>query len=126
MKKQKPTPFSLAPADAPAILAALPLVSAFSAETELQQQINNALSLAVVQKLVGGQSVSFSAQECRIIYAAVSAAKLYLSGWLRDSDLALDLSVDEVAELRKHLFTYNRLEPPLRSLVESLKGDPHR
>ena len=115
MKKRKPQTYSLTPTDAAAVLAALPFISAFEADSEHQQKINDALAISVYQKITQGKNVSFTPQEFRIISCAVSAAKLYLSGQLRDSDLSFDLTSEEVSELRKHFFTYNRLEPILHA-----------
>lgn len=115
MKKHKPKSYSLTSSDAAAILAALPLVSAFAAKTDAQQDINDAIAASVFQKLTAGQAVSFSPNEYRIIYAAVSAAKFYLAGQLRDSDFACELTAEEIVELRRYFFTYNKLYPILHN-----------
>lgn len=50
MKKRRP--IRLTPADAEAVLAALPLVVEFEADTARQQTINESIAFSVSQKLV--------------------------------------------------------------------------
>lgn len=94
---------SLSAEDVSAITAALPLVLQFSADTEEQDMLNEMAVESAWNKLVN-RDEHFSMNEMRVIYIAVGLAKEHLSG-----HLPLDLAPDEVAELRRHFFTYNRL-----------------
>lgn len=108
MKKPNETYVHITPADLSAISAALPLVLAYQAETPTQQSINVALASSVSEKISSG-NLSFSPEEQRIITFAVYSAQQYLAGHL--PGVFPDLTADEVSDLRRNLFAYNRLVP---------------
>ena len=72
MKKRRP--IRLTPADAEAVLAALPLVVEFEADTARQQTINESIAFSVSQKLVRSD-FRFTLDEQRVIAAAVFAVQ---------------------------------------------------
>lgn len=104
MKKE----YALTFEDVSALGPALSLIPYFPAESEAQTELNNSLALSVLNKLKRLRT-DFSPNEYRIIYASVSLAKGYLSGHIH-----LEVDSELRAELSKHFFTYNRLEPLLR------------
>lgn len=101
-----PHNIKLGPSDMPAILAALPLAFEFEAFTDQQQAINTAVAASVAQKISLG-NYAFTPDEHRIIGSSVYMARQYLSGHM--TDVFPDLDSEDVAELRKYFFDYNRL-----------------
>ena len=65
MKKRRP--IRLTPADAEAVLAALPLVVEFEADTARQQTINESIAFSVSQKLVRSDFRFHLQPSCRIL-----------------------------------------------------------
>lgn len=106
MKKPKETYVHITPTDLSAISAALPLVLAYQAETPAQQSTNVALAASVSEKISSG-NLLFSPEEQRIITFAVYSAQQYLAGHL--PGVFPGLTDDEVSDLRRNLFSYNRL-----------------
>lgn len=106
MKKPKETYVHITPADLSAISAALPLVLAYQEETPFQQSINVALATSVSEKISSG-NLLFSPEEQRIITFAVYSAQQYLVGHL--PGVFPDLTDEEISDLRRNLFAYNRL-----------------
>ena len=104
MKKRRP--IRLTPADAEAVLAALPLVVEFEADTARQQTINESIAFSVSHNLARSD-FRFTLDEQRVIAAAVFAAQQFLSGHL--NGFFPDIQPEELADLRKYFFTYNRL-----------------
>lgn len=105
--KKKLSEYKLSDADAQAILASLPLVLLVEADSDEQYDFNEVCCELAASKLIA-KSNSFTANEFRVIYASVALANQYLSG-----QLALDVTAEEKAELKKHLFTYIKLEKAL-------------
>lgn len=100
--------------DVSSILAALPLVAAFGADTAAQQQINTDLCISVSQKLMN-RSSEIIPNEFRVMAGAVMLARDFLAG-------RIDLDVDEELqnELKPYLFSYNHLSSVFEPVLEQL------
>lgn len=94
--------------------AALPLVLYFGADTDEQQTLNSYCVTSAAAKLSVG-SPDFTANEIRVVCASISLAKEYLAG-----HVSLDVDAEHKAELRKHLFTYSRLEKSFAPVLDAL------
>ena len=100
--------------DVKAITLALPLVSLCGSGDPVQDRRNEMLCRSAGQKLLL-HTENFDPNEIRVISAAVQAACLLLSG-----QLPVGVSAEELAELKKHFFTYNKLKAPLDRLLDRL------
>lgn len=103
-KNRKPSVRELTSDEISAILYALPLIWGAPETSAVQDEVNRVLSLSASKKLAMGKT-NFTANELRVIAASVLCACEYLAGHLPD----LQPDKDTDAELRKHLFTFNRL-----------------
>lgn len=120
MKKPKLTNIDLSTSDILAILAALPLVPAFGADSDIQQHINQALCLSAAEKLSKFSTDalrSITANEFRVIAASVGLADDFLAGRIQ-----IDLEADEYDAIKPYMFTYSRLagffDPVVAQLLE--------
>ena len=95
--------FELSGSDVEAIIVALPLLTLFESD-EVQLNVCEEACNSAIQKLSNMTNV-FSSIELRMICGAVTLAKEYLAGHIK-----LDVPAEDKAALRKHLFTYNKLE----------------
>ena len=99
--------------DVNAICTALDLLVSLNLEkTEKQSQINAQLAYFASIKLQNN-SPQLTANEARIVYAAVSCAKLILAG-------AYSVETEKKKELAPYIFNYNRLERQLQVLDDML------
>lgn len=114
MKKPIEFSYCFTDEDVSAIIAALPLVSIFGADTEIQQQINETLCTSAIYKLTTGDT-NLIPNEFRVISLSVGLAKEFLAGRL---DFDLDVSTEILSEIHPHIFTYNRLDATFRPVVE--------
>lgn len=106
--------FAFSEEDVKAITLALPLVSLCGSGDPVQDRRNEMLCRSAGQKLLL-HTENFDPNEIRVISAAVQAACLLLSG-----QLPVGVSAEELAELKKHFFTYNKLKAPLDRLLDRL------
>lgn len=112
--KKRQINYKLSDGDVEAILTSLPLVLSYPADTDEQQELNVALSESAAKKLFNCSS-DFTANEFRVIYFSVCLAKEYLSG-----HIDIDIDPEEKSELKKYLFTYNKLEKAFTPLFDGL------
>lgn len=108
MKKSRKITVQLSLTDLSAISSALPLLLSYQANTLAQQTLNTSLCATVADKVSRGD-LAFTPSELRIIACSVYAAQQFLAGHL--SEEFDDLTPEELSDLRRHLFTYNRLVP---------------
>lgn len=114
MKKPMKFSYCFSGDDVSAIIAALPLVPAFGADTEIQQRINENLCLSAMNKLVN-RSTDFIPNEFRVIALSIELAREFLSG-----QIALDVDSEDVAEIKPHFFTYNRLHEAFGPFLDQM------
>ena len=107
------TRYTFSEEDIQAITLALPLVVRFGADDPIQNFRNEMLCESAWQKLLL-HTESFDPNEIRILSAAVEAANLLLAG-----QISIDVSQEELAELKKH-FTYNKLKAPFYRMIDRL------
>ena len=108
------TRYTFSEEDIQAITLALPLVVRFGADDPIQNFRNDMLCESAGQKLLL-HAESFDPNEIRILAAAVEAANLLLAG-----QISIDVSQEELAELKKHFFTYNKLKAPFDRMIDRL------
>ena len=111
--KNTPSGISISGDDIVAILSAFKLVDLFPIDTEEQAAFNRICCKSASAKLLSHEQV-FSANELRMLSAAVNCAYQYLSGHLPE----LQVSPKLRADLIPHLFTYNRLSEYFERLIE--------
>lgn len=102
-KKQKRPNIQLSKQDVDAILCALPLISYYESESEMQDRINYTLMESAMEKLAS-RNANFLPNEYRIIYTAIALAvnmETHLPGVRIDPEWK--------ADLQRHFFTLNRL-----------------
>lgn len=116
MKRKKPIKFnySFSSEDVIAIIAALPLVPAFGAETEIQQSINESLCFSTMNKLAN-RNTDLIPNEVRMIALSIELAVEFLAGRMK-----FDVDQEIVAEIRPHIFTYNHLHEAFAPLLDQL------
>lgn len=108
------TRYTFSEEDIQAITLALPLVVRFGADDPIQNFRNEMLCESAVKKLLL-HTESFDPNEIRILSAAVEAANLLLAG-----QISIDVSQEELEELKKHFFTYNKLKAPFDRMIDRL------
>ncbi len=114
MKKPIKFSYSFSGEDILAIVAALPLVPAFGADTALQQHINENLCLSAMDKLLS-KSLNLNPNELRVVTLSIWLAKDLLAGHL---DIKVDPKI--MADIRPHIFTYNRLYLSFGPLLDQM------
>lgn len=114
MKKPIKFSYSFSGEDVTAIVAALPLVPAFGANTEIQQSINESLCLSAMNKLADGKT-DLIPNEVRVIALSIELAADFLAGRIK-----LDVDQETVSEIRPHIFTYNRLYESFGPLLDQM------
>lgn len=116
--KKKPIKFSysFSSEDIIAIVAALPLVPAYGADTEIQQSINETLCLSAMNKLADGNT-NLIPNEVRVVALSIELAVDFLAGHI-------DLDVDQeiISEIRPYIFTYNRLYEAFGPLLDQMQA----
>lgn len=116
MKKPVEFNYCFSSGDVSAILAALPLVIAYGADTTVQNQINADLCALVAQKLINHAS-GIAPNEFRVMALSVILARDLLTG-------RIDLDIDEEHrnDLKQYLFSYNRLASVFEPVLEHLRN----
>lgn len=111
--------FILSKSDVEALLLSLPLViSSPLAETADQKQRNNFHTVTATQKLLSSNP-HFTPDELRVMFAAVSIAKLLLAG--QAPELFEGVDPETRADLSPYLFTLNKLEGMLGSTLNRIE-----
>lgn len=116
MKKPIEFSYSFSGEDVLAIVAALPLVPAFGADTELQQHINENLCLSAMDKLIA-KSVDLIPNEIRVVALSIDLAKDLLAG-----HIDFDVDPEILADIKPHIFTYNRLYMTFGPLLDQMEA----
>lgn len=102
-KKQIRPNIQLSAQDVDAILCALPLISYYEADSEIQNQINYNLMTSAMKKLAT-RNANFVPNEYRVIYTAIALA-VNIETHLPD----IKIDSEWKADLQRHFFTLNRL-----------------
>lgn len=110
--------FHLSDSDIEAILCALPLVLEIGADSPAQEALNTSCCTSAGEKLIA-HSPNLSANEIRVISVAITAAVLLLSG--KGAGFVPNIDSEWKAELSKHLFTLNRLDPIFQGFVDQCR-----
>jgi hypothetical protein len=116
--KKKPIKFSysFSGEDVLAIVAALPLVPAAGADTEIQQSINESLCLSAMNKL-SNRMTNLIPNEIRVVALSIELAVDFLAG-----RITLDVDQETISEIRPHIFTYNRLYESFGPLLDQMEA----
>lgn len=110
---------NLKESDISAILCALPLVQQAYTTTPNQAALNSANCMSVASKLHRHAS-DFTANEIRVIAAAVDIAVYIASG--QDNDNEYDVDKEWLAEIQENYFILNRLNSYLHKFFNQF-GD---
>lgn len=116
MKRPVEFNYTFSGEDVLAIVAALPLVSAFGADTEIQQSINESLCLSASEKLVN-RFTDLIPNEVRVVALSIELAREVLAG-----HIVIDVGPETMDKIRPHIFTYNRLYSAFGPLLDQMEA----
>lgn len=116
MKKPIEFNYSFSSEDILAIVAALPLVWAVEADTEIQQTININLCLSAADKLTN-RITDLIPNEIRVVALSIELAVDFLAG-----RISLDVDQETISEIRPHIFTYNHLYESFGPLLDQMEA----
>lgn len=114
--------------DIEAILAALPLVMITKNVDVIQQEINGSFCVSAANKLremiETKRRMDFRINEVRVMFAAVEAANVLLSGGMADNLIEIREIDDQwKKELEKNFFAYRKLANLFEKMLEPYMND---